>query len=759
MKIKRHSLWNLLGLCSAIWGLVVYGPIYAATYYMDYENGDDAETGADWAHAWKTITLGATAARIAPGDTIRMAKSPDPTSIGNALWTGGSRNVVLSAACTMMIYSCENSESTAIWKPSANVTTAAYAGSKLGTDSAQISFGADFTTGLGAVANFGADKDLSAYEQVSLRFRSTWALTASQIAVVMYSDDNYPPTTMVEKFYLPAQTEDNYWYTYTYDKGAALSSAVRQIAICADTDPGAKTIYLDCIIACKDSDDADSLTLDSLISKDTEHEPWFGIDWINGTSVGLMSPLKYGDSANDGCYAGTTETVATYKREAIKVSMAAASTTVVRDVTDSGTSGNPITFEGGYNTSSSVIDGITFFDGQNYLGRALRLDGKDYVTVKNLGFFRYYTGLYLIGTIDGLTVDVFYAIASLSRLISASGTIGDFACSNLYGSGMADSGMVLALGSRSGLSTFDNCYIHGCSDEAIDIVSAGSVVFDDCFAGASNGNRCWRVASVGRYGKFINCSTKGFGFQLSGIGFYESRARNRRSLLFYNFQSSGNTGSDVYLYDTSKACFYNSTFSSATEVDKAYSEYSSNVYSTDHDGTPGLNKCFTMYGTVQSTQAVRHTASGWAWQISPNDTDADELIPCRIDITKVALTSGVTTTVAMWARRDDTGLTLKLVCPRGQLAGIVAADVSDSMTAAADTWEQLSIALTPTMDGVVTLQVQAYGGTTYNGYFDDLEVDTTKAFTGLDVGTGEGPVQINYPTAGGSSAFSYGVSE
>jgi hypothetical protein len=56
------------------------------TYYIDLDNGSDAGTGADWANAWKTITNGATAARIAPGDEIRISKTPDPASIGNAKW-------------------------------------------------------------------------------------------------------------------------------------------------------------------------------------------------------------------------------------------------------------------------------------------------------------------------------------------------------------------------------------------------------------------------------------------------------------------------------------------------------------------------------------------------------------------------------------------------------------------------------------------------------------------------------------------------
>lgn len=63
-----------------------------AIFYIDFENGNDANDGTTWAQAWKSLTTGATAARTAPGDEIRLAKSPDPTSLGQmAFWTGIDR--------------------------------------------------------------------------------------------------------------------------------------------------------------------------------------------------------------------------------------------------------------------------------------------------------------------------------------------------------------------------------------------------------------------------------------------------------------------------------------------------------------------------------------------------------------------------------------------------------------------------------------------------------------------------------------------
>jgi hypothetical protein len=59
-----------------------------ATFYLDFEGGNDANNGTTFANRWKTLTSGATAARIAPGDEIRIMGSPAPTSLGQtAVWT------------------------------------------------------------------------------------------------------------------------------------------------------------------------------------------------------------------------------------------------------------------------------------------------------------------------------------------------------------------------------------------------------------------------------------------------------------------------------------------------------------------------------------------------------------------------------------------------------------------------------------------------------------------------------------------------
>lgn len=58
--------------------------------------------------AWKTFGLGATGARVAAGDTVRVAKSAAPISLGNAAWTDRSKTVTLAAnTATQNVYMCE----------------------------------------------------------------------------------------------------------------------------------------------------------------------------------------------------------------------------------------------------------------------------------------------------------------------------------------------------------------------------------------------------------------------------------------------------------------------------------------------------------------------------------------------------------------------------------------------------------------------------------------------------------------------------
>ena len=238
-----------------------------ATYHIDYVNGNNTNNGTTWALAWKDITNGATAARIAPGDIIKIAKSPAPTSIGNATWTNLSKTVTLATAQTANIDMCE-----ADWTAVNAVSAARLA---VATDAKEGSYcvkivedatpGADETQAYKATGAL----DLSSYQTISLWIKNEVAILANQLELNLCT--NADGTGEVDTFPIPAIAVDRTWIPLTIIKsgGGNLSNAVASINIANGSNStkytASKYVYIDNIIACT----TDGLNLQSLISKNT----------------------------------------------------------------------------------------------------------------------------------------------------------------------------------------------------------------------------------------------------------------------------------------------------------------------------------------------------------------------------------------------------------------------------------------------------------------------------------------------------------
>jgi hypothetical protein len=102
----------------------------------------------------------------------------------------------------------------------------------------------------------------------------------------------------------------------------------------------------------------------------------------------------------------------------------------------------------------------------------------------------------------------------------------------------------------------------------------------------------------------------------------------------------------------------------------------------------------------------------------PTTTTAD-VSPVRLKLGTVVCAANSLVTVTARMRRDNTGLTMRLICPGGQISG-VATDVFSGMTASADTWQTVTITFTPTKAGAVDIYAHAFGGTTFSGYVSNL---------------------------------------
>ena len=771
-----------------------------ATYYIDFEGGNDANAGTSFATRWKTFNNGATNARIAPGDTIRVMASPDPTLVGAATWTAGPRPktvaissstnaspivittsaahglvtgdyVVISdhvtntnangvwkvgavpTSTTFQILEMDGSNTTGngtgssgsshkvtncfvklaspatrnialcggltdkpAWTPTTNVTTSQNTGIyKEGYTSAQINIAAGFTTGKAAYYTLPATLNLSGYQQVSFWVRQTsgsLAGPAGSVYIALCSDTL--GDTVVNTVNLPIIGALNQWVPFTVDVGSALGSSIQSIAFYVAVDNGAQTFLIDNIIACKAPNQADSLSLTSLISKSdgTGNEAWYAIQSINYDAVMLANLNRY--SANSTTirgYLGATETVATYKRETIKLTQVNSSTANSATINDSGTSGNLITFSGGWNrTDMSTQTGHTWYDGQNGLGRVYYSSGYSYTALERLCGVRFWAVGQATNTSVGCRYINMYATANdygtfytginhYADLIWTNNNLSNFYISNGFG--------IVANTVKTCANAAESCIV---------MVSASSCTVNNIESTLGNTESTSTFAASVYFGSTNFCTLNNV-VSNGAAGYAVVNGSGFNTVI--NGGSSSNSGFGGIFTDNGSVVYLNDfTINDPTEVN-ANLVGSVGVYSNRHDNTDNNSWIFFSYGTVNQQTSVVDSPATTAWRMRPTNANASAQLPIRLKLGTVVCAASSLVTVTARMRRDNTNLTMRLVCPGGQISG-VASDVTSDMTAAANTWQTVTITFTPTKAGAVDIYAYAFGGSTFSGYVCNL---------------------------------------
>ena len=720
---------------------------------------------------WKNITTGATAVRTMPGDTIRIMGSPAPTSLGqNGVWTssalqatkaitGASNASPISITCTSHGYSTgdtvvitgvngntnangtweitstgantftldgsagnaaytsggtarlrnntrvklasavtQNIASTgpgrAAWTASTNVTaTLSPSNVKEHAASDYISIAGAFTTGKAAYWPLPSTLDLSSYQQISF-----WvvpggggfgSISAGALEIRLCSDTT--GDTAVDTLSIPLINGASRQHAITINKGSALGSSIASIAlyVVSDLSAGIVDLYFNNIIACKASSAADSLTLTSLIGKNTTGETFWGIQSINGTRVMLDADTNATPTSTTvRGYYGTSETVTTWKRETIKLGPVSSSTTPLQTIQESGSEGSPITYSGGWDrTNMSTQNLETWLDGQNGNGYSMAIQSSmSWISINKVAFTRSGYGIFVNSSANYLDCSVVSAVGLTSSPIWAQGagnrfTFGHIITStNIYqGSAYAELVFTIQYGAFSNINglpqTSTRMQIYG---EGATIANTGNAVLSlTATSGLLNG-----ITTVDNAGSAVDYAS-------STVPYY-------------------------YMYN----CLFNDTI----EVNLSNNFAGIYMCSHKHDKTANNHKIFTDGGLISSATDQRHTASGISWKIQPtSSTLRNSYRPLILSLAKVACAANSLVTIKAWMRRDNTGLTMRLVCKGGQIDG-VSSNVVSAMTAAANTWEELTITFTPTEIGVVEITAEAWGGTTYSGWVDDMTI-------------------------------------
>jgi len=780
--------------------------------------------------AWKTITNGATAARIAPGDTIRIAKSLAPILIsgGDCSWTGvtnvggvvtGTKTInaatnaspieittitnhgYITGDIVQIIGNTVNTAANGAWVITyvsdtkftldnsvgngvggagtsrlVNVKAVKLTTAQTTTiDRCEVAWTVDNTSTVTrtavttqakeggacmkitkatyAINTLYAHKtitsvDLSSKQKITFWIYNSAATLATHWVIKLCSDT--AGVTAVDTFTLPAIPSINVWVplTLTRDGGGNLSGAgggptnIQSIALYTGSvvPTAASYLYLDNFEAATST----GLNLQSLISKNSTEqdgdEAWYAIQSINGRVVLLETdPSTKPDSIIERGYSGDTEIVPTYTRETIKTTLSTSLTASVQEIQESGTSGNNIQYQGGYDTNTNLQTGETFFDGLNGLGRGLFSTSKDYITLNYLNFYRYNYGTYL------LSCD-YWNFQNINN------------CSNNGSGGGYWSSFTNGIGS---LGFFNN---------------NGGIGLD--FNSSSQGNLFTLLKGVSNntsYGLMINASDNNDFSLISNLnnnsyGLYSinSAARNNiHTITNANYNST----SGIFIQSITEDVFntitqanYNGQYglqiSTVSLNNKVYSitttgngtngiyvavgpNYVSNALCAE--GLPSApittalnyrvyfpkwgqaidsHYFFTDAAIVNTvtTDPERHTATGIAWKMAITGSSRNSWYPLKLSIAKVAVLNSGLVTARVWVKKTHaTNISAKLFIQGNQLSGVP----EDLIATKADdvNYEELTLTFTPSETGVIEIECWSNTASIVDSvYADDFTV-------------------------------------
>ena len=671
------------------------------------------------------------------GDTARLMASTDAQdTTTTAAWTSNTNATSPTTACKSIVLTAAQNLTVdtgdAAWTASANVTctasTTLYVGGS-NTHSSNIAVATAFTTGLAAFKATGS-LTISSYQQLCFWIRTTVAIAAGQYSLRLCSDT--AGVTTVETIGIPAIPTANQWTPVVVDKGSAFTgTAIQSVALYVDSDQGAVTINL-CGIFVAKAPGATALTLHSLVGKNTTGEPdWYAVRAIEGTSVYLdtdrPASVTGNNQANQRGYFGTTETVELYKLKPIVFTVSSTSANTFQFAgTVSGVAGQlvnagvvPYTISGGWDrtamSSQSGFTWMTFTDGsQNGFGAST-----NYQTFDHLGAARANVGI-------GSTLnDAGISLGDVRAACCATGV-------QLQGTSGCSATTIRTLNCNTGITgvtvtggTFDQSSIgtlaaHNC-------VTGGVVVSQNAaglnFAILGSVSCCNNGTTVSGHGMRLIGSQQVLvthaGTFSTNFAYGISVEQGGDLDLYGGATFSGNGSGSINATAGGECDCVDATSSDSTVV---HVDVSSRVTFTRYGGTATDHRQYCGNGTIQTDTTTRHTATGASWKVQPTSArDAFSGRPLRVKIASVALKASEARTISCYVQRNAGGITSQLCIPGGQAPGLSTSDAVASSTQI-NTWEQLSLSITPTVDCVVDVCGQAYGGSALAAWFQDVAV-------------------------------------
>lgn len=595
----------------------------------------------------------------------------------------------------------------------------------------RFDFTSSFTTGKVAHYQLPSTLNLSGYQQISFRFGSYGAdgttnsgddeqIQAGSLTLRLCSDNNgdVPVHTIDFPKWGGRGNQINVGFAIVKDFGTNLSTNINSVSlVCNIAFADDFQFMISDIMACKASSDATSLTGNSIISKSNDNvnqTEFYKVGAVVDRHVIFMNPASVGggSSLHRVYYSGTSETVATYKRETLNL----------QGAIDYGFYGrlfnidksnvflnNGLTISGGWNdTDMSTQTGHSYLDGGNNTSCILFDIGySNNIIISRLSaisMYHHFQGYNTGGSTPA------HASVHVSNGTFAGGKYGirDISSST----------------SSTRQSTYTNCIFM--NDTSFQGSDGNFTVFDNCqFIDAT-----YYAPNENFPPLFKNCTMRNCDASnpdsYQGTKMFQNCTIDDENARYVTFENSGYSrplGGDQMIF---KDCSLtnvqeigpvqvNSSYMASTlrEQDENFLSYENyNNAANDH-------RIYYNNAIMFSESTVRYVNSGIAWKLSPATTSYTEDRPFGPKFIESYVEAGTQVTASIWTRRTNTALTVRMAAlVADNLVLGLSSDLTDTMTSGADTWEQLSFSFTPSVSGLLTVRVLVWGGSTHSAYVD-----------------------------------------
>lgn len=573
---------------------------------------------------------------------------------------------------------------------------------------------------IGKVAHVQLDNalDLSGYQQISLKYFWTYASggqdpDADIFSLRLCSDTGGDTTVHTVPIKPPPGDDQDQWGWYTHDFGTNLNSSIQSIALHLDkeSEHANLQIEIDNVIACKAKSADDSLHLGSLIGKgNTFMSTWYPIMAIVGNIVLIESNPYQDEGLNDSTSSRplieTTETVTTYKQECFTRpdhfnGSEETSWLFVHTNYETG-----ITISGGWNSTDMATQDTnagSWLAAQSGMYTPITALGVGDLTMNNLGFVRGFTATHMTSPETGVA-----NISNCQVINSKYGMLGP---------------------SRS---TYDNCKFYGTYFGRVNgAYTERHSVIKNCtftnssFYNASNISELTIVDSTIQVSHHRTSPLIPVG-SLGGLIFSNCTIDKQYALVHGEDYSGFNSFVNCAITDLEVGVTEGNDPDDGDKDDRRPYVSLINYNNAANDHRLYYMNCF-----ITSDSSVTQSGSGFSWKYTQQSVTADQTRevydPMRFKLAEVYVTANSQVTATIYARRTHTAsddyVALAVLAHDNAPIGIATDVKSSALSAAANTWQQLTLNFTPTKEGVATITaLMACDQTANNVWIDTLEI-------------------------------------